>query len=273
MPNNGHDDRSGREIRLLLLVVAVAVAVLLVLARFRFPQAEIVGVSPTPNPLERMATRAPFDDLADAVADSASRLGPLMVTIELGPAPVRSERPDKKGGRVAAAPAGPRRFMPGLRVRPDLILVHVPAGLTPILASGSGQVIGADAEREIALLVLVAGASGAPAGRESGPVPAMDLATGASGFAGASYVLVADAGAAGAAIRPVFLAKTSAAAIDRWSTPLLRVAGEPQAARGTFLFTLDGRLIGLVVGPPDALTIADSTALDRAVTELAGGRQ
>jgi hypothetical protein len=261
MPN-GHDDRSGREIRLLLLVIAVAVAVLLVLARFRFPEAEIVGVTPTPNPLERIASRAPFDDLAGAVADTAARLTPLIATIEFGP-PV--EKSEKKNARTKAAPPAPHRFLPGLRVRPGLILVHAPAGLSPVLSNGA-QVIAIDADREIALLATPAGQAGASAS-------ALDLSAGVSGFAGSTYVLVVETAAVGPAVRPVFLARTYPAAGERWNAPLLHVAGDPPATRGAFFFALDGRLIGLALPHADGLVIVDSTALDRAVAELAGGRQ
>src|SRR4051812_10770267 len=85
MPN-GAEERSGREIRLLLLVVAVALAALLVLARFRFPAAEIATVVPAPAPLQPLSARVGYDDLAGAISEASARVLPSFVTVEIGPA-------------------------------------------------------------------------------------------------------------------------------------------------------------------------------------------
>ena len=161
-----NDDLSGREIRLLLLVIAVAVAVLLVLARFRFPEADIVGVTPNPNPLERIGTRSTFDDLAAAVTEAADRLIPFVSTIEFGPA-------------SASAPV-PHTFVPALRVRPGVVLAHAPAGMSPILPAGV-QIIALDADREVVLLAM------SQSGQDVGPpAPAIDLSAAVKDFAGSS---------------------------------------------------------------------------------------
>lgn len=266
MPDNrqdGRDDRSGRETRLLLLVIAVAVAVLLVLARFRFPEAEIATAAPSPNPLDRIATRATFDELADAVADTATRLMPYITVLEFAAPPEASVRkPDRKSEKKAARPAEVSRYVPGLRVRPDLVIAHAPPGLAPVLVAGA-SLVALDHDRQIVVI------SAAPVSRGASVV---DLSH-STGFAGSAYVLAIEAGAAGPAARPAFLSRTSPAQVAGWSSTVLRVPGEPQASAGAVLFAMDGRLIGLVLPQADGLAIADGPAIERAVTELASGRQ
>lgn len=75
---------SGRETRLLLLVMVIAVAVLLVLARFRYPVADRVAATPAAGPIERLAARATFEELALIMADLSARVQP---TIGVGDRP------------------------------------------------------------------------------------------------------------------------------------------------------------------------------------------
>ncbi|MBM3751545.1 MAG: hypothetical protein FJW21_10275 [Acidimicrobiia bacterium] len=55
---------SGRETRLLRLVIVVAVAMLLVLAQFRYPAPDRATAAPVAGPIERLAARATFEELA-----------------------------------------------------------------------------------------------------------------------------------------------------------------------------------------------------------------
>ena len=64
-----------RETRLLLATIAVSVGMLLLLARFRFPEeAGRQTVEPAAAPLERLAARATFDELAGTMADLERRI-------------------------------------------------------------------------------------------------------------------------------------------------------------------------------------------------------
>ncbi|HVB38288.1 MAG TPA: hypothetical protein VND92_07105, partial [Vicinamibacterales bacterium] len=65
--------RITRETRLLLLTIGVSVAALLLLARFRFP-AQAPIVNPAPPPLERLAARATYDELATIMAQVQARV-------------------------------------------------------------------------------------------------------------------------------------------------------------------------------------------------------
>lgn len=266
---SGNGEHSGREIRLLLLVIAVAVAVLLVLARFRFPEAEIVGVSPTPNPLERIAARAPFEDLTSAVAEAASKLVPQLMTVEFGPPPEEPAKGNRKGGRANGPAPAPRRFVPGLRVRPDLVLVSMPTGLVPVSAGGHPALLAAaDVDRQVGLVSVIN-----PGVQPDFGAAVADLAAGLAGFKGGNYVVVAEAGPGAPVFRPAYIAAADLAAVERWSAPLLRIGGAPQAQPGAFLFGLDGRLIGLAIDQPDGLAIADAATLNGIVSTLASARQ
>ena len=92
---NGLQERWGRETRLLVLIVVVSLAVLLVLARFRFPAASIdVAPSAAPSPLANLVSRAAFEDLAEAMASTATRVAPRVVVVR-----VTAVRPTARTGR------------------------------------------------------------------------------------------------------------------------------------------------------------------------------
>lgn len=59
-----------RETRLLLVTIVISIGLLFLLARFRFPQDSEPGASEPPAPpLQRLAARATFEELASAMAD------------------------------------------------------------------------------------------------------------------------------------------------------------------------------------------------------------
>ncbi len=263
MPN-GSEERSGREIRLLVLVIVVAVAGLIVLARFQFPAADLVTVSPTPPPLERLSARAPFQELADVVASAAGRVTSVVTTITVQGAPLPAPR-----GKSTPPPPGPERLAVALRVRADRLLAFVPAGFKPTLLGGQpAQVVAADDRRGLALL--------GDARRAEGQEPAgdiVDFAAAAPGFAAPSYVLAVEAAAGGPAARPVFIGRLDPITADGWDSPVRQIGGTPPVGPGVFLFTLEGRLIGLTVPQPDGVAIVAAATLDRLARELSGGAQ
>jgi hypothetical protein len=259
MAHNGAEEKSGRELRLLLLVIAVAIAVLLVLSRLRYPSADLAGVAPTPGPLERLVARPPFEELAAAIADLAPRVTTSSIIIELERT---VQKPERKSTAGQPAPVPERRFVAALRVRPDLALAYVPAGMHVASIrgmSGSVQVVIADARRELVLL-RVPPSSDAP-----------DVANAVTDVAAPTYVAAVEGAVGGPAVRPVFIARTDAMPDARWTMPLTRIGGEAHVAPGIFLFTLQGRLIGLIVPQDTGLAIVPGGDLDRAVTDLLAG--
>jgi len=251
------DQRSGREIRLLVLVIAVAVAVLFVLARFRFPSVDLSSNPQTPGPLERLAARATFDDLANTLADVTSRVTPVFIVVAVEKIP---EKPDRKGGPAPAADTS-LRWVPALRVRSEFLLTYVPSGTHVVAVEGlsaSPQVAVSDPVRELALIPIPRGVSATA-----------DFSGAATDFSGSRFVAAVEGAVGGPAVRPIFVPRIDAIFESRWSTSLLLVGGEPELSAGAFVFTLDGRLIGLVVREEAGVAIVPAAALDRAVTELA----
>jgi hypothetical protein len=261
------EERSGREIRLLMLVIIVAVAGLLVLARFRFPAAEIVTVSPTPSPLDRLAVRAPFEELGTAAAAAAARVMPFVTAIEIEPVP---EPAPRKNGRSASKapeslPAESRRWQPALRVAVDRLLVYVPAGTRPAGSGGQpAQIVGEDARHALALV------SSTALGQDATAAPAVvDLAAPPSALTGYQYVMLVEASEAGPAARPIFLPRLDTTSVELWDSPIMRIGGESGAGPGAFLFTMAGRLIGLTVADPQGLAVVGAATLDRLSRDLA----
>src|SRR5688572_23359232 len=101
--------RGGRETRLLLVTIAVSVGVLLLLARFRFPD-EPVGqaVSSAPAPLERLAARAAYEELALIMADLDRRIARRVVIL-------RMQTRDGQASLVVAPRLTPDRIVALLR--------------------------------------------------------------------------------------------------------------------------------------------------------------
>jgi hypothetical protein len=267
---NGADERSGRELRLLLLVIAIAVAGLVVLARFRFPAADIVAVSPTPSPLERLAAPQPFEEQAAAVTAAAGRLLPLVAVVEIEPIPETPEKSPAKAKKKGAVeePAQPsqRQFVLALRVRPDRWLAYQPKGTHPVRsATGPVTVAAEDAARELVLMGL--------SGRTESKPDVLDFSRVAPGFPGTSYVLLLEAAAAGPVLRPQFVPRLDPVSAPPWDSPILRVGGSAAVPSGAFLFSLEGRLIGLTVPQEDGVAIVAAATLDRLIGELAGAGQ
>lgn len=76
--------RLTRETRLLLIVVTLSAVVLIVLSRFRFPDRPATASSgATPLPLERLAARATYDELATIIADLGTRVTPSVVVLRV----------------------------------------------------------------------------------------------------------------------------------------------------------------------------------------------
>jgi hypothetical protein len=248
---------SGREVRLLLLVVTVAVAVLLVLARFRFPSVDLTPATPAIDALADAASRTPFTDLEHAVSDLTARIAPAFELVRLD----RDEVPRARRG--SPKPDAPLKSPSmALRVRPTVLLAYLPAGMRVIGIDGSAEppeILAVDVARELALIHTSANSK-----------VTVDL-TETGDFAGGTYVGVVEAGLSTSAIRPVFVPRVEPISDSRWTKPLLAIGGEPQLGAGAFLFTLDGRFVGLTTRVQGGITIIPAAALDSIVSGLPGG--
>ncbi|HYN10125.1 MAG TPA: hypothetical protein VES67_22255 [Vicinamibacterales bacterium] len=264
---NGAEERPGRETRLLVLVIVVSLAVLFLLARFRFPPAGLTAGPPSPGPLDRLAARATFDDLAAAIASVVQRVEPSVVIVQVDAAPPEEKDKGQKEKGVPppppAQPPPPARLLPGIRLRSDLALVHVPIGMRVSPAqgfTGPTSVFATDPKREIALVRV------APLPESTTGVPSVF-----EGFPGFSYVAVVEAAMGGPTARPAFIGRLDTSVDDRWQPSPLLIGGASEAPAGSLLFAVDGRFIGMVLPQFGTLAVVPPAALNAVVTELGGG--
>ena len=255
--------RSGRDSRLLALVIVIAVAVLFGLARVRFPAPDLRSTPTSSGPLERLAARASYDDLAAAVSAVLQRVAPATVLVDLVEDVAPALAPLKTDPRAQVPPIPPpqRRRMLGVMVGGGLAMVRVPAGFRVDVqpdSPGSMQLRGTDSAREVALLQLPAPGGAAPGG--------------AAFISGFTYVAVIEPALGGPTARPVFVGRVDLVEDERWGSALLVPGGTTDISPGSLVFTLDGQFIGLAVPRPgDAGGLAPMSLLQSAMAVLTGG--
>lgn len=210
-----------RETRLLLTVITLSVVVLMVLARFRFPEEPAVpGAGPAQLPLERLAARATYDELATIIAELGRRVTPSVTVLSVDA-------------------DGEQRFVPAIRARADLLLAHVKGHHRILALVGTDapvDVVAYDAQRELVLLRVP-------------PLPAAVVSLDSSAFAGARprYVAAVEGTPVGPAVRPLFLGRADRMPDDRYTEGLLVLGGVLVASPGSLIFALDGSFVGLCV--------------------------
>jgi hypothetical protein len=242
------DDRSGRDSRLLALVILIAVVVLVVLARFRFPQRESGPAAVTPGPLERLAARATYDDLAAAVHTALQRVEPALVTVSIEPdsasARTRGEAPPDNRSRLA------------VRLGDDWAIVHVPRGFHLANVGESFIAREGNQAREVAMF--------------SGPLRSGEdqEPTGIAELAGFAYVCVVEPTPDGPTATPMFIGRVRTLFDERWNDSVLILGAEPGVAPGSLLFQLDGRFLGMAVSHPGGNSaIVPASVLHAAVVD------
>lgn len=228
------DDRSGRDNRLLALVILIAIVVLVVLARVRFPGSESRPVAVAPGPLERLAARTTYDDLAAAVHTALQRVEPSLITVAIEPSS------GKAIGGDASVPADLDQGRIGVRLGDDWAIVYVPRGFRVVRTGADDPLVVRDNDlvRDVAVISLPL-----RAGEDQLPVGSTDV----TGFA---YVCVVEPTPDGPTATPVFIGRIRTLIDQRWGDGVIVPGNASGLTPGALIFQLDGRFLGLVVAQP-----------------------
>jgi len=234
--------RPSRETRLLLIVITLSAVVLVALSQFRFPDEDRVpSAGATPLPLERLAARATYEELATIISELGERVTPSVVV-----------------ARVETG--GLQRFVPALRVRPDLLLAHVSPDSRVLALVGTTapvEIAAYDAARELVLIRVPHAAQAV-----------VNLQSRDRGTSAPRYVAAVEGTRGGAALRPVFLGRTDPLSDDRYEQGLIVLGGVLQASPGSLIFALDGSFVGLCIIEEGFAAGVPGPALDAAIERM-----
>ena len=240
-PTSPYRPRVSRETRLLLTAGVLAVAALWLLARIRF-QDRPVTPNPVPSVLSQLASGPTYDDLASEIAQLQTRLQPSLLALDVPSAALGAMQTSH---RIAA-----------LRLRDDLVVTLLPPGLSP----GTWNDANVRARDPASGLAVVRVPSQVP---EPPPVPWT-----ARRVQQPHYLIASDVSLQGASLRPVFVGSFDPIDSPLWSEPIWAVPEQSDLASGSFLFTNNAELVGLVfahgaesVVVPGATVLAEANRL------------
>ncbi|HEX5474189.1 MAG TPA: PDZ domain-containing protein [Vicinamibacterales bacterium] len=234
MPPEPRPATGRRETRLLLITIVLSVGMLLLLARFRFPAQVESPAAPVPPPLERLAARATYDELASIMTDLERRVAPAVATIEL----------ESTSGATAFAAAP--------RVSSDRAVVVLGDGqrVVPGGTESSPVILSRDDSRGIAIVQLSSALTDVVTPRTATDRP------------GPRYVGVIQATSEGPVIRPLYVGRTDRVGDPRWPSSLVALSTPAGTVpRGAAVFALDGLFIGLSLGGGDTARLVPATLL------------
>jgi membrane-associated protease RseP (regulator of RpoE activity) len=206
---------------MLLLIALISVGALWILARFRFPDRPATP-NPVPPVLTQLGLRSALDDVAATISDLTPRIAASLVVVE-APPPVGESH---------------ARILPALRLNTDLAIMLLD-DVAAQLAEGGPLAASIKAYDPLSGLTVI----GAPAADVPG------LATWAPRRIESSrYVFGTDVSREGTALRPIFLGALYDLASPLWDPPTVwAVPPGTGLDIGTFLFTAEGALVGLVI--------------------------
>jgi hypothetical protein len=210
---------SGRETRLLLVTIVVSIAVLLLLARFRFPEetSQQQPVDPAPAPLQRLAARGAFDDLASAMADLERRIAPRVVVFRV--------QPGRPSGEFVVAP----------RVTADrAVLLLAPEETLSAAGEAEPAILTREFRHHLAILSVPSAEGAIVAPRTGSPRQ------------GPRYVVAVEGTPLGPSLRPVYVGRLGSAQ-DTSGAQAVTLSGlQSPLPRGAAVFTFEGAFLGLV---------------------------
>jgi hypothetical protein len=232
-----HRTRISRETRLLLTAAFFALVALWILARVRFPDGP-----PTPNPvtplMSQLALTPNFDDLAAEISSLQARLQSTLLV--LNPPSLLSGA--RAGGRVPPVTA--------LKVRSDLAIAVVAGTTSEGAISDGSPVLLQDPASGLTLIRLSNDLTAAA------PVPWMPRR-----LQEARYLVASDVSSDRATLRPVFVGSLDPVEMPEWSKPVWLVPAHTALTSGTFVFSSNGELAGVVVSHGDRVAVVPAETL------------
>jgi len=211
--------RVSRETRLLLTAGVMAIAALWLLARIRFPERPVTP-NPVPSVLSQLASGPKYDDLAGEIAQLHARLQPSLLALDVPSA-------------VGSLQTSPRTA--AIRLRDDLAVTLVPPGSSRERWNDAPIVAG-DAASGLAVVRVPIPVSASP------PVPWTPRQPQQP-----RYFVASDVSPEGVSLRPAFVGSLDPIDSPLWSEPLWAVPERTDLAAGSFLFTNNAELAGLVI--------------------------
>ena len=219
-PTSPYRPRVSRETRLLLTAGALALAALWLLARIRFRDLPVTP-NPVPAVLSQLASGFRYDDLTAEIGQLQTRLEASSL-ITLGP--------------VSASPGTvqtPR--LAALRLRGDIAVTVLPADSN--LAHWTGaDLVARDPPSGLAVVRVPQQTTVSPPAEW---VPRR--------LQQPRYFVATDVTSRGVSLRPVFVGALDAIDSPLWPQPLWAVPAHDDLAPGSFLFTGDAELAGVVI--------------------------
>ena len=219
--------RVSRETRLLLTAGLMAVAALWLLARIRFPERPVTP-NPVPSVLSQLASVPKYDDLAGEIAQLLARLQPSLLALDVPTA-------------VGSLQTSPRTA--AIRLRDDLAVTLVPPGSSRERWNDA-PIVAHDAASGLAVVHVPISLSSSP------PVPWTPRQPQQP-----RYFVASDVSPEGVSLRPAFVGSLDPIDSPLWSEPLWAVPERADLAAGSFLFTNNAELAGLVITTRRGLAI------------------
>lgn len=253
-----------RETRLLILTLTVSAVVLLLLSRLRFPERAPIAASPV-APLERLAARATYDELAGIVARVERQVAPSLVLLRLTSRTDSSPR--GLADLLSAGVSGAFSHVAALRLNDTTALAALDGNvrIVDMLHRAPGDegaavtLLAADPVRRLALVRVPRAGSTPPR-----HVTLTDLET-------PTYVVVVEGTRAGLTFRPLFVGSSDRFSDPRWARPLLAVSSVALASPGALVFSLEGQFLGIAAIESGTLAIAGARDVLATAAELSAG--
>jgi hypothetical protein len=237
--------RVSRETRLLLTAGVAAIAVLWVLARIRFQDRPVIANS-VPSVLAQLNSGVTFDGLASEIAGLQTRLRPWLMAVE-----IPSETP----------PAGSPSRIVALRLRDNLAIALLPAGAS-LAERSRGDIQALDPASRLAV-IRVSDSVAAPRPIAWRPDRSREP----------RYVAVSDIAAASVSVRPAFVSLLVLTESELWPGQVWAVPAGSDMTPGSFVFTIDAELVGLVAATPEGSVIVPGETILAEGERILGGSE